>query len=343
MTDTNIETSFPALFQQALEFHDTIKPIAILLVTFGLIIRGFQGMKGDINRVWEGVVTTVIIAILIPTLPEIINQMQLAAYSLVEVTGANPSATGEKFGNLIVGETSDEDVGFIDIILHERGGIGRALIYSLLHVVSFFALVIQYIFFIAQQFLITYGIALSPVFLAMFMSESLKGIAVKYFLGLVAVIMWPLGWGLADIVTSEWLERAAGSSTIFSVVAISVWLLLTTIASPLVMNIVVTNGANAGGAIFQRVGSALGLGASYGIIGAGTAQISGASPSRVAATGAATALGGAVSGATGQPGVLLSTAIGIGAAKSTIGNKESSGEPVDYNSNAAEISKKKKS
>lgn len=341
MNDTNIETSFPALFQQAIEFHDTIKPIALLLVTFGLIIRGLQGMNGDIGKMWGGLITTVIIAILIPTLPGIINQIQLAAYTLIDATGANPSDTGEKFGNLIVGETADEDVGIIDIIFHERGGIGRAVIYAILSVASFLALVIQYIFFIAQQFLVTYGIALSPVFLAMFMNDSLKGIAVKYFLGLTAVLMWPMGWGLADIVTGELLERAAGSNTIFSIVAISVWLLLTTIAAPLVMNIVVTNGANAGGAIFQRVGAALGLGASYGIISRGTAQMAETSPGKVTAATVAGTVGGAFSGATGNPNLLIPAIIGMSAAQTRMGDNDDG--PVDYNAKAAEISKKNRS
>jgi len=360
MNGTHIGDFFPELFNQAIGFHDTVKPIVLILITAGILIHGYLGMNGDIGKMWKGIVNSVIIVALIYTLPEIVNDIQLAAHALTEATGANPSNTSEKFGNLIVGNSANEneDVGFMDILFADKGGFGKAMLHVVLMVVSFFALVIQYIFVVAQQGLILFAIALSPIFLSFFMLDSLKGIAVKYFLGLVAVLMWPLGWSIADLMTTSLLERAANagiyedgvdgfvstsSQSLFFVAVISLWLLITTIASPLVMNIVVTNGANAGGALFSRVGSALGLGASYGLIAKGTAELSGASNTRAATTSAIATGGGLVAGAGGTSGLLLPTIIGMSAAKNSIGGKDPSGEPTDYNAEAAEISKKKKS
>lgn len=355
MNGSHIGDFFPELLEQALSFSAVMTPIAFLLVVVGIIASGVRGLGGDISGMWSGITRALVICILIAILPEIVNGMQLAAYALVQETGADPSESSEKFANLIVGQSESEsgETGFMDILFHDRGGLGKAILYAVLMLVSFIALVIQYIFFVIQQVLVIYGIALGGIFLAMFMVDSLKGIAVKYFLGLVAILTYPLGWGLGDIVTTALLRRAAdagiyeegvtgfistSSQSFFFAVVVSVWLLISTIGFPLLINTIVTSGANAGSLILQRVSTALGLGVSYGAIGGGTAQMAGGSTANVAASTVAGAMGGAVSGAVGSSGMLLPTLIGLSAAKSSIGGKEPN-QHKDYNAQADKISK----
>ena len=360
MNGTNIGDFFPELFDQALRFSSTVTPIAFLLVLVGIIAAGTRGLQGDIQAMWAGLSKSLIICVLIATLPDIVNAIQLAAHTLVQETGADPSKSSEKFGSLIVGKSESDsgEVGFMDILFHDRGGLGKAILFAMLMMVSFIALVIQYIFFVIQQVLVIYGIALGGVFLAMFMVDSLKSIAAKYFLGLVSILIWPIGWALGDIVTTALLERAAGTGihsdgisgfastglqSLFFAVVVSVWLLISTIGFPLLINQIITAGANAGSLMLQRAGSALGFGASYAMIGGATAEMTGGSKAAVAASTIAGALGGSVSGALGGSGSLLPTIIGLSAARGSIGsNKSQAAEKSDYNAEAAKISKIKK-
>jgi hypothetical protein len=361
MNGTHIGDFFPELYNQALRFGDTVTPVAFLLVLIGIIVAGTRGLQGDIQAMWGGLSRALVICILIATLPDIVNGIQLASHALVQETGADPSKSSEKFGSLIVGksESDSEEVGFMDILFHDRGGLGKAILFAMLMMVSFVALVIQYIFFVIQQVLVIYGIALGGVFLAMFMVDSLKSIATKYFLGLVAILIWPVGWALGDIVTTALLERAAGTGvhgegisgfastglqSLFLAVVVSVWLLITTIGFPLLINQIVTAGANVGSLILQRMSTALGFGASYAMIGGTTAAMTDGSKAAVAASTVAGAIGGTVSGAVGSSGsMLLPTIIGLSAAKGSIGSRapSPSGDP-DYNAEAAKISKSKK-
>lgn len=361
MNGTHIGDFFPELLEQALKFSAVMTPIAFLLVVTGIIASGARGLNGDVSGMWGGITRALVVCILIAILPEIVNGIQLATYAIVKEMGANPSESSEKFASLIVGQSESEagEAGFMDILFHDRGGLGKAMLYVVLMLCSFVALVIQYIFFIIQQVLVIYGIALGGIFLAMFMVDSLKGIAVKYFLGLVAILMWPLGWSLGDIVTTAFLTRAANagiyeegpagfistsSQSFFFAVVVSAWLLISTIGFPLLINTIVTSGANAGSLILQRVSTALGLGISYGAIGGGTSQMAGGSKANVAASTVAGAMGGAVSGAVGSSGMLLPTLIGLSAAKSSIGGKEpNSKEQTDYNAQAEKISESKSS
>ncbi len=361
MNGTHIGDFFPELLEQALKFSAVMTPIAFLLVVTGVITSGARGLNGDISGMWGGMTRALVVCILIATLPDIVNGIQLAAHALVQEIGADPSKSSEKFGSMIVGQSESEagEAGFMDILFHDRGGFGKAMLYVVLMLVSFVALVIQYIYFVIQQVLVIYGIALGGIFLAMFMVDSLKGIAVKYFLGLVAILMWPIGWAMGDILTTAFLRRAAdagiyeegasgfistSSQSFFFAVVLSAWLLISTIGFPLLINTIVSSGANAGSLILQRVSTALGLGISYGAIGGGTAQMAGGSSANVSASTLAGAVGGTVSGAVGSSGMLLPTIIGLSAAKSSFGGKEDSNKgQTDYNAEAAKISKSKKS
>ena len=244
----------------------------------------------------------------------------------------------------------ESEVGFFDILTDSNGGVGKALLYLILLLSSFFALVIQYLLFISQQFLLIYGIAVAPVFLAAFMTSSLREIARKYFLSLTAIMLWPLGWAFADITTTALLERAADAEiyssgtgaflsrtaqSLFYAFTISIWLIVSTIAAPFVVSKVVTNGANAGGALFGRFSSALGLGASYGVMAGATAKMTGASGLRTALATGAAGLGGVMSGGAGGGGFLIPATIGMAAARSNMA-KDAKGS-TDYNKKASKI------
>lgn len=352
MNGTHLGEFFPGLYDQAINLNGTLMPIALILATFGIIGYGMKGMNGDISGMLRGLASTLIVAILIPLFPEILNDVQSMAYALVEEMGANPSGNSQKFGNLIVGKTSDgeAEVGFFDILTDSGGGFGKAMLYLILLLSSFFALVIQYLLFIAQQILMVYGVAVAPIFLVAFLVSPLREIASKYFLSLAAIALWPLCWAFSDLVTSELLQQAADAEiksqylpgfvlrttqSLFFAFTVSIWLIVSTIAAPFVVSKVVTNGANAGGALFGRLGSALGLGASYGVMAGATANMTGASGLRTAFASGAAGLGGVMSGGAGGGGFLIPATIGMAAARSNM-SKEAKG-PTDYNKKAAKI------
>ena len=355
MNGTHIGEIFPELYDKALDFNEALIPVTIILMTFAVISRGIMGLQGDIRGMVQGLASILLIAVLIPAFPEIANDTQLAAYALVDEMGANPSDTSQAFGNLIVSETSDgeTEVGFFDILTDSNGGFGKALLYLALLLSSFIALIIQYLAFIVQQLLVVFGIALAPAFLVAFHVNCLRPIATKYMLSLTSVLLIPIGFGIANIMTAALLERAAGAElysqgaaafasrttqSLFFAFAVSLWIVVSTIAAPMVVMKVIQTGANAGGALFQSFGSALGLGTAYGMMARSAAQMSGSSGSTTALATSAAAIGGLISGPMGGGGFLIPTAIGMTAAKAGL-TKESSKGSVDYNLRAAQLFK----
>lgn len=352
---------FPELLQEAVRLREQLMPVAVFLVIIGVIHAGLKGQQGDIRSLWSGLTIALLIAIAIPLFPSLANSLQLGVHAFVQDIGANPSETSSKLGNLIVGESTAEgnEVGFLDILFDDRGGFGKAMLFALLMAVSFLALVIQYLIVTLQQIIVVYGVALSGVFLAAFSLGPFRTIAFKYFQGIFAVCTWPMGWAIGDLMSSAILRRAADAGfheegfehfittttqSGFYAMVLAVWILVSTIGFPFVFTKVITTGANIGAEVLQRFGTSLGLAGSYGAVSKTTAEVSGAGSATQATATAAGSLGGLVSGATGNQGLLLPALIGSYAAKTSLTEDTTKIEqPVDYNEEAARISKKHRS
>jgi len=353
----NISQTFPKIFDQAISLNEALTPIFLVFTITALIGKGVQCMYGDMRGMISGITLTVIVSILIPTFPEIINTTQLALHEIAQSAGANPTTTANDFAKLIVGESGDKDVGFLDIVFDKNGGLSKALIYALISFVSGGALVIQYAYSIGQQFLMIFAIALSPIFFGFLLLKDTRGIAVNYFLNTFSITMWPIGFAVSYLGTSALLELGANndvtpgalpgfahtSTNLFVAAVICLWMVVSTIYTPKLITKVITTGANAGGALLQRMSSATTLGTTYGIMARGTSVLAGASTARTNTATAVSAAGGVLAGATETSPMLLPAIIGVTAAGSSFGSKNEDGTPTDYNAKAAEITKRNKS
>ena len=161
----------------------------------------------------------------------------------------------------------------------------------------------------------------------MLMVNATRGIAVRYVLGLFSLIMWPLGWAVANLMTDALLAAAADRTLyefggvlgqasyapqmLFFILVASIWLLGSTIGAPIIMSRVLTSGAQIGAALLGGFAGSVVGGASGAAGGAALAGGGGA-----AATLGGAALGGAAgfgSGAVGGPGSGMATGAGMAA------------------------------
>lgn len=178
----------------------------------------------------------------------------------------------------------------------------EALISLVFIVLGFLASVIVFYAYLVQKFVLYLGYALSPIFVGFLAVRTLQSIGTSYLLGLTGVMLWPLGWGAAAIMTQGLLHFMADQSflsiggiggaagytlqNLIGVAVLGVWLIFSTIAAPIILQKAIATGA--------QIGSALAAGA----VTAGTAA---------ATTGAATAAtlgggGGAMASAAGLAG-----------------------------------------
>jgi hypothetical protein len=63
-----------------------------------------------------------------------------------------------------------------------------------------------------QQMLGSVAVAVSPVFFGLLLVRGLDGIASRFLTGFVAICLWPLGWGIASLITNLLLDFAVNTA-----------------------------------------------------------------------------------------------------------------------------------
>src|SRR6266403_1052237 len=131
-----------------------------------------------------------------------------------------------------------------------------------------------------QQFLLLITIAAAPVFIGLWMLTGTRGIGMRYFLTLMSIELWPLGWALGNIVTKQMLAAVASTggawlqleSTVFVVVGL--WIIINAVFWPiLISKALVSGGTHAGNWILESVSPVLSAG--QGAVNVATTAASG--------------------------------------------------------------------
>ena len=341
---------------QASGLYRVMTMIAAVLMIMGLMVKVAHSQTDPGRLIWA-VVSVSIVALAISFFPEWGNQFQDMAQAIVLELDADPSQTHTRFAEIVVGTSEDgsSKTSLWDVLWSKDGGIGHAIFYAAIFLNSKIALAIMFLFSVVQKLLVLFQIGMAPVFLAMFLIGPLKGLAGQFVMKLIAVQLWPLGWAIAHSLTNSLLEMAArnqvyeiskgitigGPQTSFFILVVSLWILISTLAAPLLISKLLATGANAGSALLSAVGGAMVQAGLFAVSGGATAALAGGSGAVAGGTAFAAGAGGAVSGSLGKSGGAISSAIGVGAALAMM--KSSGGAGEDYNQQAAQIAKAPKS
>jgi hypothetical protein len=138
--------------------------------------------------------------------------------------------------------------------------------------------------YILQTAILFIGYALSPVFIGMMAFPSLQNNGRSYLLNLVGVMLWPLGWGVARLITQGVIDfmtdqsfLSSGSATrtieyslqnLMGLAFLGIWIIFSTIAAPTVIQTAFTRGILATTGLFSgafATGSAAGAAGFMGL------------------------------------------------------------------------------
>jgi len=115
--------------------------------------------------------------------------------------------------------------------------------------------------YIFQTIILNLGYALSPLLIGFMAIPALKHNGNRYLMNLVGVLLWPLGWALAALVTQGILdfmtdpsfEYIDPTSTLpdlqktIGVAVVGFWIIFSTVAAPVIIQNVITHGIQPGG------------------------------------------------------------------------------------------------
>jgi len=324
-----MEPFYADLQETCQNIFDILQLFTFTFAFLGLIMAAYKGMMGGgFDGAFSSILYTGIVCTIMPFFPEwLIEEVRVAlSDDLLSALEVDPIGLMENFGESFGELDIDTDPSPLEALF-----VGpMAIIDYIANIIAAFCMIIiglfcYFIFFFAYQVQIMalyVGAAASPIFFGMFLFEEKRDTAVKYFTGLIAITMWPLGWGIGLLLADFLLETGIEITTLICatlklahlgliveviaifciVIAVATWIMFVIFKAPGIIHKAVVNGTQIGlGFAGQAVGSAMaGAGAGVSAAAAVGGMVGGSSVSSAisGAGGAVTGVGSSIGGMT---------------------------------------------
>ena len=316
----SFESLFPTFLQKCVELHELLRIVAFMLFIVGtilLVVHGFSGKTLILHIVRLFVLTALLVM-----LPQWGNQaQQLLQTSILDGLGVDPSNVQDQYNQLLViKRDTGTDRSWWDILSDLNSFTVELLISGFLWLFGQFASLLLFWAYIIQKFILFTAYALSPLMIGFMAIRPLRSIGSRYLMHIVGVLLWPLGWAVAALITQGILDFMTDpafkfidpTATLYSlqatfgVAVVAFWIVFSTISAPVVIQKVISYGTLAGG---QLISGAVGSFLQTAATTAGAAAVA-----------STTGLPLATVGAAGMAAILstLSTAAGQGSAGAII-------------------------
>jgi hypothetical protein len=317
MPDFN--TIFPRFTESCVQLKQLLTPIAYLLLVGGLIsttITSHRSAQTFMRSLGRTIVLIMVLTFLVSWGNTITTVVDSTVKNVMKV---DPTKIYDDYQAALEMRRSTEDNrSWWEKIFEWRATLFESLISAFLWLLGWIASAIVFYAYIIQKVILFIGYALAPIFIGFLAFGNLYGIGRRYFLQLVGVMVWPLGWGVAGIVTQGLIDFMTDRSFLHTpvvgydaytlqnfigVALLAIWIIFSTIAAPVIMQRAISEGFSVGSFLVSGAASA-GRAALVTGVTTGASVASGG-------TGAALA-GGVVAGAAAATESLASISAGLG-------------------------------
>jgi hypothetical protein len=241
--------------------------------------------------------------------------------------GVDPSNVSRQYTAMLIPKKAQAGQhGLLEWIFSGNGIFMEMLIAGILSILGIVAAAIAFLANIFQHFILYLGYSLSPIFIGFLAFGSLRKTGFNYLLNLFGVMLWPLGWAVAAIVTNGLLsfmtdqsflnagaggifnlpgvQQASGAvgyglQNLLGLALLGIWLIFSTIAIPVIIHKALASGALMGGELLSGARTASGNAAASGMATRGAMLISGWPGWGAGIAGTAAAAGSFASSASG--------------------------------------------
>ena len=330
------DSIFPTFLAKCGELHTLLLSVAYALFVTGIIVTVHHRFSHKI--LLNLLVRILLLTALLVFLPAWGNVLQnLLQNSILSGLGVDPANVYQQFIQLLVikrDTTTQTSWWNVMSLLHNI--TTDLIITGVLWLVGLLASFLMFWAYIIQSIILNLGYALSPLLIGFMAIPALKHTGTRYLMNLVGVLLWPLGWAVAALVTQGILDFMTDPSFEFvdptstlpdlqktiGVAAVGFWIIFSTIAAPVIIQKVIAAGALAGGELLSGGARAAVQTASSAARGAVAAAPLGP-VAALAAGGAAGTIGlFSASSGMGNTGSLVSGLAGLGTSKNdTSGDK----------------------
>jgi len=251
---------FPNFSSNCVNLKNILTPVAYLLLVGGMISSTIAGNRsGDAYLRTFG--RTLVFIVVLTFLISWGNTITSLVDSTVKQTlGVDPSKIYSDYQQALqVKKAANGETGWWQKVFEWRASLLEAILTGVLWLFGWIASAIMWWAYVLQTAILFVGYSLSPIFIGFLAFQSLFEVGRRYFLNLVGVMLWPLGWGVAGLITQGMISFMTDRSFLVSnpvlgdaeyslqnllgVAFLGVWVIFSTIAAPVIIQNAMTTGS----------------------------------------------------------------------------------------------------
>lgn len=255
--------------------------VCYFILTGSIIVKVAHAHNGSIAGLMRPIVTATFICGLIATLPFWFNLIRDEFWNIAMTIRGEyaPDAATTSKELLKLLKPSDEGTNWLDI----ADSVMKAVQFALGWLIVCIGALIQLPMLLVQFVMECLCYLFLPIALSLFALDSTRGLGIRYLQQTLAILAWPIGFAVVDLVGYSLLTSAVsgvsagalvvGLATKFTPATmiigglVAIWLLLGSLATPIVMQMLFCSGSP----LSSAVGAALQL----GLAAAGLSRLSG--------------------------------------------------------------------
>ena len=262
----------PNLQPMVEDLSQQLRFICYFVLTAAIVVRTGRGST-SIGQLVRPIVTNIILCGIIATLSMWFNLVRDEFWSIAvsirtEFTGS-VDGTGAALMQLI--QPPDTGIDWLDV----GNSLMKAVQYALGWLIVWIGGLIQLPMMIVQFVMECLCYLFLPIAISLFAFESTKGLAIRYVQQTLAILAWPIGFAVVDLVGYSLLTSgtsvvsagalAAGLATGFTPAKlviggiVAVWLILGSLVTPIVMQMLFCSGTPMSSAVSHAIQTGLGL------------------------------------------------------------------------------------
>ena len=262
----------PNLQPMVEDLSQQLRFVCYFILTAAIVVRTGRG-SASIGQLARPIVTNIILCGIIATLPMWFNLIRDEFWNIAvsirkEFTGS-VDGTGAALMQLI--QPPDSGIDWLDV----GNSLMKAVQYALGWLIVWIGGLIQLPMMIVQFVMECLCYLFLPIALSLFAFDSTKGLAIKYIQQTLAILAWPIGFAVVDLVGYSLLTSstsvvsagalAAGLATGFTPAKlviggiVAVWLILGSLVTPIVMQMLFCSGTPMSSAVGAAIQMGLGF------------------------------------------------------------------------------------
>lgn len=259
------DSIFPTFLTKCGELHELLLSVAFALFVTGIIVTVHHRFSHRVAL--HLTARMMVLTSLLVYLPVWGNTLQnLLQDSILSGLGVDPAHVYTQFNHLLDIKRADAPTSWWNIMTELHNYTTNILISVLLWFIGLLASLLMFWAYIFQSIILNLGYALSPLLIGFMAIPALKQAGNNYLRNLFGVVLWPLGWALAALVTQGILDFMTDPSFEYfdptstltdlqktiGVAVVGVWIIFSTIAAPIIIQKVISVGVLAGSELLSH-------------------------------------------------------------------------------------------